>query len=304
MITEDSGRLVLTDLHPAVADLESEFLSGLMQSPKTLPCKFFYDQQGSMLFEQICELDEYYVTRTELSILRSHIAEICGWCGPEAMIVELGSGSSLKTRLLLDHLEDPAAYAPIDISRTQLLEAAGELHREYACLELLPVCADYSQPLTLPEPSRSAARTVIYFPGSTIGNFTPGQAEDFLRRIASWCQPGDGLLIGIDLQKEPEVLRRAYNDSKGITARFNMNLLRRANDELGARFDLSSFKHEALYDSHEGRIEMRLVSLRDQRVQMAGEHIDFARGEPITTEYSYKYRLDDLQKLFSRGDTF
>ena len=301
MMTGTLGEILLSDFEPAVADLETEFLAGLSRSPKTLPCKFFYDERGSQLFDRICELDEYYVTRTELSILRTRMDEIAGVCGSEAIVVELGSGSSLKTRLLLDHLDAPVAYMPIDISRAQLIESAEVLNREYASVQILPVCADYSQPLLLPTPSRAAARRVIYFPGSTIGNFTPLEAEDFLRRIASWCRPGDGLLIGVDLRKDAEVLRRAYNDSSGVTAAFNLNLLRRANEELEADFDLNLFEHHAIYDSACGRIEMRLVSQRDQQVRVAGRTFDFERGEFITTEYSYKYRLADFQALSSRA---
>jgi dimethylhistidine N-methyltransferase len=228
MKAEVCGEIRLSDFEPTPDNFKAEFIAGLKRRPKILPCKLFYDEHGSRLFDQICQLDEYYLTRAETEILRNNITEIAALCGPRCVLVEPGSGSSSKTRLLLDHLERPVAYVPIDISRAHLLSAARALNGDYFPLEILPVCADYNRPLTLPTPARNPGRTVIFFPGSTIGNFEPWQAAIFLRRIASWCKPGDGLLIGVDLQKSRELLHLAYNDAKGITAAFNLNLLQRA----------------------------------------------------------------------------
>jgi dimethylhistidine N-methyltransferase len=299
MRTELCGEVVLSNFEPNGEDLEAEFIAGLTRRPKTLPCKFFYDERGSNLFEQICALDEYYLTRTENKILADNIAVIAALCGPRCLLVEIGSGNSNKTRLLLDHLREPVAYVPIDLSRAHLLRAADALNGDYFPLQILPVCADYNQPLRLPAPACSPERLTIFFPGSTIGNFEPSQAAAFLRRIAGWCQPGDGLLVGVDLQKQRDILHRAYNDAKGITAAFNLNLLERANHELVANFDLDQFRHHAFYNSEHGRIEMHLVSCRKQTVDLAGKQIEFDTGEQITTEYSYKYRVETFRALAS-----
>jgi len=297
MTTQPCSEIVLNDFAPTPANFQSEFVAGLKRRPKTLPCKFFYDERGSTLFDEICELEEYYLTRTETKILQDNIEEICGICGSDCVLVELGSGRSSKTRLLLDHLETPVAYVPIDISRPHLLHAAEALNGDYFPLQILPVCADYNQPLMLPIPARTPKRKVLFFPGSTIGNFEPSQAAVFLRRLTTWCQPGDGLLIGVDLPKNRDILRAAYNDRRGVTAAFNLNLLHRANRELGADFDLAQFRHRAIYDEANGRIEMHLVSQAPQRVALAGEEIHFGKGEFVTTEYSYKYREESFRAL-------
>jgi dimethylhistidine N-methyltransferase len=295
--TEVCGEIRLSDFEPAPDNFKAEFIAGLERHPKVLPCKFFYDEHGSRLFDQICQLDEYYLTRAETEILRNNITEIAALCGPDCVLVEPGSGNSSKTRLLLDHLERPVAYVPIDISQAHLFSTAQTLNGDYFPLEILPVCADYNQPLTLPTPARRPGRTVVFFLGSTIGNFEPWQAAIFLRRIASWCKPGDGLFIGVDLQKSRELLHLAYNDAKGITAAFNLNLLQRANTELGADFILERFRHEAIYDEAHSRIEMRLVSRCQHQVVVAGEQFEFGEGERITTEYSYKYRIEAFHEL-------
>src|SRR5437667_2621933 len=248
MRTEPGSEIVLNDFAPTPANFQAEFIAGLKQRPKILPCKFFYDERGSTLFDDICELEEYYLTRTETKILQDNIAEISALCGSDCVLVELGSGRSSKTRLLLDHLETPVAYVPIDISRPHLLRAAEAINGDYFPLQILPVCADYNQPLRLPVPARTPKRQVIFFPGSTIGNFEPHQAAAFLRRLAGACQSGDGLLIGVDLQKSRDILYAAYNDAQGVTAAFNLNLLLRANRELGASFNLEQFRHRAIYD--------------------------------------------------------
>lgn len=278
-------------------EFKEQVLLGLTTNPKQLPCKFFYDERGSALFEQICELDEYYLTRTETGILRDNLEEIVAFCGPECLLVELGSGSSNKTRLLLDRLDRPAAYVPIDISLAQLRRAAQALASDYFQLEILPLCADYHRPLTLPRPARPPRRTLVFFPGSTIGNFDPIEAVVFLRRIAARCHPGDAILVGVDLAKDPPTLERAYNDLRGVTARFNLNILARANRELGANFDLDQFQHRAVFNQSASRIEMRLVSRRGQSVAIDGRRIPFYPAECITTELSYKYRPERFARL-------
>jgi dimethylhistidine N-methyltransferase len=295
------GRVTLFDYEPTPASIADDVLSGLRQPAKTLPCKLFYDERGSRLFEEICELEEYYPTRTEVGILTAHADEMAALIGARCRLVELGSGSSTKTRILLDHLDDPVAYVPIDISKTALLEASASLAAAYPSLEVLAVCADYTQDFQLPEPREPAARTVCFFPGSTIGNLVPAEAEGFLRRIAGWCGPGSGLLIGVDLRKDRAILEPAYDDAKGVTAAFNLNLLERINRELDADFEVDAFRHRALYDEEEGRIEMHLVSRRPQTVRVRGRVIRFAEGEAITTEYSYKYRIEDFHRLAGRA---
>ena len=215
-----------------------EALAGLQQSQKTLPCKYFYDLRGSQLFDQICDLPEYYPTRTEAAIMADHIAEMASVFGPNSLLIEYGSGSSTKTRILLDHLPGLAGYVPMDISREHLHQTADSLALAYPNLEILPLCADYTQKFELPEATRDVKSRVVYFPGSTIGNFHRAEAAAFLCRIADVCGPGGGLLIGVDLRKSPQILELAYNDAQGVTAAFNLNLLSRMNSELGADFDL------------------------------------------------------------------
>jgi dimethylhistidine N-methyltransferase len=296
-----AAALRLTDLHPEPSDFLSEVLSGLGSRPKTLPCKYLYDQRGSQLFEEICELEEYYPTRTELSIMDAHAPEMARRIGPESLLVEFGSGSSVKTRQLLDHLEDPAGYVPIDISREHLLRSAADLARDYPDLGVLPVCADFTRPLDLPDPGKPVRRRVVYFPGSTIGNFTPAEAIDLLSTIASDCGDEGGLLIGVDLRKDPEILERAYDDARGVTAAFNRNLLVRINDELGADFDLDKFEHEARWSASEGRVEMHLVSQEDQSVRLGKSSFDFGPGESIHTESSYKYEPGQFARLAEKA---
>jgi dimethylhistidine N-methyltransferase len=287
----------LVDLEPQRDDFRAEVLAGLHQPRKELPCKFLYDERGAQLFDQICELDEYYPTRTEFGIMRASIGEMAAMVGPHCCLVEYGSGSSTKSRMLLGALREPATYIPIDISRVQLLEAATANAEIYPNLEVLPVCADYTEHLTLPVSRYPAARRVVYFPGSTIGNFHPREAQGFLERIAAIGGQRGALLIGVDLKKDPVRLHRAYNDRKGVTAAFNLNLLARINRELGADFQLDQFRHYAFYNPHHGRIEMHLASLRDQRVRLDGCELSFATGETIWTESSYKYTLDEFARL-------
>ena len=292
-----SARLRLHDFAPERADFRAEVLRGLRQPRKELPCKFFYDERGSRLFDQICALEEYYPTRTELGIMRERAPEIAALLGPGALLVEYGSGSSTKTRILLDALDTPPGYVPIDISKEHLLRSSAALARAYPDIEVLPVCADYTRTFTLPLPRRPIARRVVYFPGSTIGNFDRESARRFLRQIAELCMPGGGLLIGVDLRKDPLVLHRAYNDREGVTAAFNLNLLARINRELGADFQLDRFAHYAFYNPTEGRIEMHLTSLAEQTVHIGDEAIPFALGESIWTESSHKYTVGEFAHM-------
>lgn len=296
-MSSSTSTLPLLDLHPDTSSFREDVLAGLQSRPKTLPSKFLYDERGSELFEAICELDEYYPTRTEIGIMRAHIEVMAAALGPQVLLVEYGSGTSRKTRILLDHLHDPAGYVPIDISREPLIQAAEALDRAYPDVPVLPVCADYTGEVRLPDPERPVARRVVYYPGSTIGNFIPERARDFLSRIATLIGPEGGLLIGVDLQKDEDVLHAAYNDAQGITAAFNKNVLRRINRELDANFDLDRFAHRAVYNAGEGRIEMHLVSTTDQRVTVDDVPIDFTEGETICTEYSHKYTLDGFAEL-------
>jgi dimethylhistidine N-methyltransferase len=285
-----------------VADtFRADVLRGLRRPAKELPCKYFYDEEGSRLFEQICELEEYYLTRTELAIMHRHAGEMADRLGPDCLLVEYGSGSSLKTRLLLDRLPAVAAYVPLDVSCEHLLRSARRLAARYPGLEVLPLCADFTADFSLPAPARPPARRVVYFPGSTLGNFGPPAADALLARIAAVCGPGGALLLGIDLKKDVRVLEPAYNDARGVTAAFNLNLLARINRELGADFDLGGFRHHAPYNRRLGCIEMYLVSLRRQEVRLGGEIISFAEGESILTERSFKYDLDEFRARAPRG---
>ncbi|MBI2823336.1 MAG: L-histidine N(alpha)-methyltransferase [Planctomycetia bacterium] len=274
-----------------------DVLAGLRAEPKYLPCKYFYDRHGSELFDQICQLDEYYLTRAELAIVDRFAHEMGEQIGPGAMLVEYGSGSSVKTRYLLDCLPDAVAYVPVDISGEHLEQTSRELARDYPRIEILPVCADFTTAFALPLATRSATHAAVYFPGSTIGNFPPSRAVELLRGIARLCGAGGGLLIGIDLKKDLSIIEAAYNDRLGVTAQFNLNLLRRINRELGADFDLAQFSHQARYDNASGRVEMHLVSRQNRAVAVGGETIEFYAGETICTEHSHKYTVDEFAAI-------
>jgi dimethylhistidine N-methyltransferase len=277
------------------ADFGRAVLAGLKASPKSMPCKFFYDEAGSILFDQICELPEYYPTRTELALLEARADDFSSLIGPDAELVEFGAGAGRKVRLLLDALERPRGYLPIDISGDYLQGVADKLAGDYPDLHVRPIVADYTKPFTLPAKS-AGARRIGFFPGSTIGNFPRAEAIAFLRMAAEKLS-GGGLLIGVDLVKEPSILHAAYNDAAGVTAAFNKNILVRANAELGADFDLDGFAHHAFYDPRAQRIEMHLVSLARQRVRLLGQEIFFAEGETTHTEDSHKYTLDGFRAL-------
>jgi len=285
------------DLDTAAADLALAAIAGLGSAPKTLPCKLFYDKRGSELFDRICTLPEYYPTRTEVGILRDRIDSIVEAVGPKVQLVELGSGSSIKTRILLDALLDPVAYAPVDISREHLWESAERIHRDYPSLQVQAVCADYTEPFGIPDPRRTPARRVAFFPGSTIGNFDEDEARRFLRRIADIVGVGGGLLIGVDLRKSEEVMVAAYDDAQGVTAEFNLNVLHRLNREAGADFAVDQFEHRSIWNRELGRIEMHLVSRVEQSVEIAGQRFDFAAGEAVQTESAYKYGLEQFAAI-------
>lgn len=292
-----SAERALTDYQPERERFLQEALTGLANEPKGLPCKYFYDERGSALFEEICELPEYYPTRTELEIMRTHGKEMATVLGRRCLLVEYGSGSSTKTRMLLDQLDAPAGYAPVDISREHLLSTADQLGTDYPGLEILPVCADFTHPFEVPASRIRPECVAVYFPGSTIGNFVPAGATRLLRTAHTEVGHGGVLLIGVDLIKDPAVLERAYDDSAGVTAAFNENLLVRLNEELGADFDLEHFSHRAHWNRHDARIEMHLVSTVAQSVRLGGEVIEFAAGEAICTEHSHKYTLDGFAAL-------
>ncbi|HLT48736.1 MAG TPA: L-histidine N(alpha)-methyltransferase [Rubricoccaceae bacterium] len=285
-------------VNPAARAMLRDVLAGLSATPRAIPSKYLYDAEGSRLFDRITALDAYYPTRTELGILREHIDEIAECIGPGAVLIEYGSGSSTKTRLLLDALAPTlAAYVPIDISREHLLRTAERLRADYPGLRIEPVVADYTRPHTIPDDPVQRRKRVVFFPGSTVGNFEPEEAQRFLGQIVEVIGPGGGLLLGVDRKKDPAVLERAYDDDEGVTAAFNLNLLARLNRDLGADFDLDAWAHRAFYDAERGRIEMHLVSLRDQTVHVGGRAFAFREGETIHTENSYKYGPGEIEAI-------
>lgn len=300
-----AARSAFMDLAPEVENFRDAVLAGLSRRPRAVPAKFFYDAEGSRLFDRITDLPEYYPTRTEIGILDRYGPEMADMFGAGVQLVELGSGSSVKVRLLLDRLTAPAGYVGIDISRDHLREACERLAEDHPGLEVLALCADYMGDVAVPPPSSGLPRRrVAFFPGSTIGNLTPGEAEAFLARWRTWLADDDvpgGMLVGVDLKKDPDILHAAYNDAAGVTAAFNLNLLARINRELEGTFDLSAFRHRAFYNAEKGRIEMHLESARDQIAMVAGRRFAFTAGETIHTENSYKYDLPEFQALAVRA---
>ena len=275
-----------------------DVFEGLSRKQKELPCKYFYDDRGSELFNTICGLDEYYPTRTETALLQAHGREMADLIGPGVCLIEFGCGSLLKTRLLLNALRSPAAFVPIDISADHLLQSAAALAADYPNLEVLPVVADFTRPVKLPDKARKASENRIgFFPGSTIGNFDHAGAADFLATVADMVGGGGALLIGVDLKKDEDILVRAYDDAQGVTAAFNRNVLERINRELGGCFDIETFRHRALYNGAEGRIEMHLVSEKDQTVTVHDRDFTFTKGETIHTENSCKYHVEEFSSL-------
>jgi len=294
-----SPEVHLHDFHPSPASLIGEVLEGLAATPKVLPPKLFYDHRGTELFERICELPEYYLTRTEIGILESRGTEIAAEVGTGASVVELGSGAGAKVRLLLDHLR-PTMYVPIDIARLQLQSVARELANDYPWIDVHPVCADYCRPLHL-EFFNRGSRRVVYFPGSTLGNFEPAEAETFLANLHDLAGDDGALLISIDLKKEPRRIEAAYNDAAGVTALFNLNMLARLRHDLGAEVNPSGFRHRAFYNREAGRVEMHLISRRPQVISVGDSTFHLQEGESIHTENSYKYSIAEFEGLARRA---
>jgi dimethylhistidine N-methyltransferase len=292
-------RPVEADTAEADSSFARDVIAGLTARPKRLSPKYFYDQAGAQLFEEITALPEYYLTRCELEILRERAPEMARFFPAGSALIEFGSGSSKKVRILLAAAPTIAAYIPVDISSEMLVQEAEELRRDYPRLAVLPVEADFTQPFSLPAEAAGMAHTG-FFPGSTIGNFEPHEACAFLRHAGRMLGRGATLIIGVDLVKDVSVLNAAYDDAAGVTAKFNLNLLARINRELGANFDLASFSHEAFYNAERHRIEMHLASKKRQKVRVAGRAIEFRAGETIHTENSYKYTLDSFRAL-ARG---
>ena len=283
------------DRKPSVPDAREELVAGLSAPAKTVPPKYFYDEAGSRLFESITELPEYYLTRTETGILNDNRADLVRWVGSDACLVEYGSGSSAKTRILLEACR-PAAYVPVDISRGQLLASARQIYEDFGDLAVYPTCADYGQPFALPSIT-AGLRKVGFFPGSTIGNIEPVEVPGFLKGVARVLGPGGRFIVGVDTKKAESMLNAAYNDAAGVTRAFNLNMLRHINVIAGADFDSTRFEHEALYNRERGRVEMYLTSTERQTVRVNGAFIEFGRGERIHTEHSYKYDADEFASL-------
>jgi dimethylhistidine N-methyltransferase len=280
-------------LHTMLEDV----VDGLSQQQKTLPSRYFYDECGSKLFDDICNLDEYYVTRTESALMGEHVAEIAQEIGHQALLIEYGSGSSQKIRLLLKNLDRPAGYIPIDISGDYLAQVGRSLQAEFPHINVMPITADFTESFGLPYSSPREARKVVYFPGSTIGNFKRPDAKKLLGQMCEVAGSNGGILIGVDLDKNRDVLHAAYNDSQGVTAEFNLNVLRRINRELGGSFDLDSFRHEAVFNADDSCIEMHLVSTRRQTVNVCKYAFEFEEGESVLTEYSHKYTVDGFSRM-------
>jgi len=278
-----------------------EVIEGLGKSQKELPCKYFYDEKGSQLFDRICQLDEYYPTRTELRIMQDNIDSISEVLGDDVMLIEYGSGSSEKIKIILDNVKGIKAYLPVDISMEHLIKSAAQIAAQYKDLEVIPLCADYNRSFKIPLPKNPIKTKIVYFPGSTIGNFHPSEAETFISRIRRVVNKHGGLLIGVDLKKDKKILQQAYNDSQGITAQFNLNLLQHINNKLDANFDPQAYIHEAFYNPQQGRVEMHLVSREHQAVLINDTEIPIKKGESIWTESSYKYNLEEFAVLANRS---
>jgi len=288
------------DRHATLAALRSAVRDGLRGSPKTLPAALFYDARGAALFEEITQLPEYYLTRTEHSILERHAGDLAARVGSNAAIIEFGSGAAIKVRYLLSALRDAAAYIPVDVSREQLQSVSMERALEYPDVPVLPVWADYSEPFDLPD-IPDAARRIGFFPGSTIGNMHPDEAGAFLRRVRETVGDDGGLILGVDRRKDPRLLNAAYNDAAGVTAEFNLNALTHLNREFEATFVRSSFRHKAFFNEKDSRIEMHLEALSPQHVLVNGQSVTFAVGETVRTECSYKYDRPRLDAVVSAG---
>jgi L-histidine Nalpha-methyltransferase len=289
------------DLAPGEESFREAVLKGFGGRRKSIPCTFLYDARGSALFEEICRLPEYYPTRTEIAILGENAAEIASAMGAHSRLIEFGSGGSQKARILLEALDRPAAYVPVDISREHLRAAAARIAADFPLLPVIAVCADYTAVFRLPPLPGPSGKRVGFFPGSTIGNFEPAAAERFLANCAHILGPGGEMMIGVDLKKDARTLDAAYNDRAGVTAAFNLNLLERVNRELDGDLDIDRFAHLAFYNAVEGRVEIYIKSLADQSARIAGQRFDFAAGELVHTEYSYKYAVPEFRALAARA---
>lgn len=290
-------KIKIYDFKPPITAVLDELLAGLKRTPKYLAAKFNYDKKGAMLYEKICQTTDYYLTRTEIAIMRQNMAEIVACLNDEILMIEYGSGNSLKTRLLFDHLPNLVGYVPIDISKEQLIETASKIAQDYPDLDVLPVCADFTQHFEFPVISKKFTRRLVYYPGSTIGNKYPSEAISFLKQIRQHCEPGDGLLIGVDLEKDPAILKRAYDDREGVTQQFNVNSLEYLNRELGLNFVVSQYQHYVLYNKFNFCVKIYLKSLCNQSIRVNGEVIHFAAGELIERAVAYKYSLTSFQHL-------
>ncbi len=293
-----NGRIEFHDHQPKVESLRDAVVAGLSADPKAIHCKYFYDKRGAELFEEICTLDEYYPTRTEIGILEDNAQEIAKIAGPNCHLIEFGSGASVKVRILLRALDEPRSYVPIDISREALIEAAEGIARDFKEIPVVAVCADYTEPLALPE--LEPGPRLGFFPGSTIGNFSPEETVDFLSTAAQ-ALDGGALLVGVDLKKDEDTLNAAYNDARGVTAEFNRNILHRINRELGSDFNPNGFQHSAIYRADKGCVETHLVCEQPQIVDVCGQSFPFEPGDKIHTENSHKYSVPEFQALAEEG---
>jgi len=293
--------MTINDLSEEQKTMFHEICEGLSQQQKTLPCKYFYDEKGSHLFNAICETEEYYLTRTELSIMRQFASDMGSKIGSNPLLIEYGSGNGEKIHLLLDHLIEPVAYVPVDISQEYLDQTRNMLHQDYPDLEILPVLADFTKGFQLPKPQKQPKRKVLYFPGSTIGNFNPKEATQLFNEMKQLLSSGDKLLIGVDLKKDQRIFNAAYNDSKGVTKQFNLNLLSRINHVFQAQFDLEQFEHKAFYSEEKGCVEMHLVSKQDQEISVLDKTFSFKSEETIHTESSHKYSQQEFEVLANQA---
>jgi len=301
MKTTLASEITVGDFAPPTEQMHADVIAGLGKRPRELPTRYLYDERGSQLFEKICESDEYYLTRTELEIMSRHAGEMAAVIGPRALLIEPGSGSGRKTQILLEHLDRPAGYVPLDISADHLERSAAKINEQFPQLSIMPVCADFFGDFEFPDFPSGAARRVVYFPGSTIGNMLPPNAVKLLARMAGWCGAEAGLLIGVDLKKDRAVLEAAYDDAGGVSAEFALNYLVRLNRELHANFRLDKFDYAAPCNEAAGRIEMYLVSRCDQTVCIGDARFHFTAGERIRTEWSYKYTLDEFAALAAQA---
>jgi dimethylhistidine N-methyltransferase len=301
MAEEHATQIAVHDCEPAIETMRDDILRGLAQDPKTLPSQYLYDERGARLFESICETEEYYLTRTEIAILKRNMDAIVDRIGPGALIIEPGSGSGVKTQLLLENLEEPAGFVPIDVAKQQLTEFAARVDHRFPDLDVIPVCVDFTDGYDVPPCENTVRKRVTYFPGSTIGNFTPPAAVGVLRHMAEVCDNDGGVLIGVDLKKERAILEPAYDDAAGVSSEFALNYLVRLNRELGADFKLEQFGYEAPYNEILGRIEMALVSRCRQVAHIDGAAVSINTNERVRTEYSYKYSPDEFAALAAQA---